>query len=117
MPAEGLISVLYWGLRAYDPALLVPPDPRFQIPLPLDLSLCVEKESHNGSLKCMDCADVNFLPIVVQQSCDTHRHPVVRLSLPLPTLLGKVTSMAAVSSPHQRIHELDGVLCSEEWQL
>jgi len=39
VPVEGLISVLYWGLRAYDPALLVPPDPRYQIPLPLDLSL------------------------------------------------------------------------------
>lgn len=41
VPAEGLIAVLYWGLRAYDPSLLVPPDPKFQIPLPLDLSLCV----------------------------------------------------------------------------
>ena len=41
VPAEGLIAVLYWGLKAYDPSLLVPPDPKYQIPLPLDLSLCV----------------------------------------------------------------------------
>ncbi|KAK9898777.1 hypothetical protein P389DRAFT_193797 [Cystobasidium minutum MCA 4210] len=39
VPLEGLISVLYWGLRAYDPKLLVPPDPRYQIPLVMDLSL------------------------------------------------------------------------------
>lgn len=39
VPAEGLIAVLYWGLRAYDPSLLVPPDPKYQIPLRLDLSL------------------------------------------------------------------------------
>lgn len=39
VPAEGLISVLYWGLKAYDPKLLMPPDPRYQIPLLLDLSL------------------------------------------------------------------------------
>lgn len=41
VPLEGLISVLYWGLRAYDPKLLVPPDPRYQIPLVMDLSLYV----------------------------------------------------------------------------
>jgi hypothetical protein len=40
VPAEGLIAVLYWGLKAYDPSLLVPPDPKYQIPLALDLSLC-----------------------------------------------------------------------------
>jgi len=39
VPAEGLISVLYWGIRSYDPKLMLPPDPRFQIPLALDLSL------------------------------------------------------------------------------
>lgn len=39
VPAEGLISVLYWGLRAIDPSLLMPPDPKYAIPLVLDLSL------------------------------------------------------------------------------
>lgn len=41
MPTEGVISVLYWSMRAYDPSLLMPPDPRYQIPLALDLSLFV----------------------------------------------------------------------------
>ena len=41
VPTEGVISVLYWGMRAYDPSLLMPPDPRYQIPLALDLSLFV----------------------------------------------------------------------------
>ena len=39
VPAEGLISVLYWGIRAYEPALMAPPDGKFIIPLALDLSL------------------------------------------------------------------------------
>ena len=25
VPAEGIVSVLYWGMSAYDPSLLVPP--------------------------------------------------------------------------------------------
>ena len=39
VPLEGMIAVLYWGLKAYNPDLLMPPDPRFRIPLALDLSL------------------------------------------------------------------------------
>ncbi|KAL8276275.1 hypothetical protein RQP46_011303 [Phenoliferia psychrophenolica] len=39
VPAEGMVSVLYWGMSAYDPTLLVPPDADFQIPLALDLGL------------------------------------------------------------------------------
>jgi len=35
-PMEVLISTLYWGLRAIDPALVVPPD--LELPLPADLS-------------------------------------------------------------------------------
>lgn len=35
-PLEVLISLLYWGLRAIDPALVVPPD--LELPLPADLS-------------------------------------------------------------------------------
>lgn len=39
VPLEGLISLLYWGIKAYDPSLMVPLDPKFHIPLQLDLSL------------------------------------------------------------------------------
>ncbi|KAL7004809.1 hypothetical protein EMMF5_005636 [Cystobasidiomycetes sp. EMM_F5] len=39
VPAEGMIAILYWGLRAYDPKLLLQDDPKYRIPLPLDLSL------------------------------------------------------------------------------
>lgn len=35
-PMELLISTLYWGLRAIDPALVVPPE--LELPLPADLS-------------------------------------------------------------------------------
>lgn len=35
----GIVSVLYWGMTAYDPTLLVPPGMTFQIPLSLDIGL------------------------------------------------------------------------------
>ncbi|KAM0754999.1 membrane protein [Meredithblackwellia eburnea MCA 4105] len=39
VPAEGIIAILYWGMTAYDPTLLVPPDAEFQISLFLDIGL------------------------------------------------------------------------------
>lgn len=34
VPIEGLVSVLYWGMRLIDPTLLVPPNPEFGSSLP-----------------------------------------------------------------------------------
>ncbi|KAI5479679.1 hypothetical protein MNV49_003189 [Pseudohyphozyma bogoriensis] len=39
IPAEGIISVLYWGMTAYDPTLLVPAESKFQIPFRLDIGI------------------------------------------------------------------------------
>lgn len=39
VPAEGIITLLYWGMTFIDPTLLVPPGTDFKIPLALDLGL------------------------------------------------------------------------------
>lgn len=39
VPIEGLVSLLYWGMRLVDPSLLVPPDATFMIPPALDLAI------------------------------------------------------------------------------
>lgn len=39
VPIEGLVSVLYWGMKLVDPSLLVPPDSRFIISTALDISI------------------------------------------------------------------------------
>jgi hypothetical protein len=39
VPIEGLVSVLYWGMKVIDPTLLVPPDSTFMLSTALDVSI------------------------------------------------------------------------------
>ena len=39
VPLEGLISLIYWGIKTYDPKLMLPEDQALWLSLPLDLSI------------------------------------------------------------------------------
>jgi len=84
VPMEGLISVLYWGITAYDPDLMVPPDPKYKIPLSLDLSLYVMMQVRRN------------YQLTGWQTCYPSGNPLDRLPLFVATIFAKVATLPPI---------------------